>query len=71
MNIHIDLNDSDTGRRPHEVNITLIDGRIMNIAFTDEGIIWDLFDNDEDADPHTMGMLYDEWADFIEQEGAR
>jgi hypothetical protein len=71
MNLHIDLNDTEPLRRPHGVNITLTDGRLMSIIMTDEGIIWDMYDNEDDTDPHTMGMLYDEWADFIEQEGHR
>lgn len=71
MNLHIDLNDDEPLNRPHEVNITLTDGRLMNIAITNEGIIWDLFDDDDDHDPYTVGMLYEEWADLIEQEGHR
>jgi len=45
--------------------INLIDGRIMTITLTDEGIVFDVYERG-DNDPFTRAMTYDEWANWVE-----
>ena len=52
-------------------DLTLDDGRLFVINMTDEGIIMDLFDGPNDGDPKTIGMTYDEWAEYVDTEGNR
>lgn len=52
-------------------DLTLDDGRLFVINMTEEGVIMDLFDGPEDGDPKTIGMTYDEWAEFVDTEGNR
>jgi hypothetical protein len=60
----------------HRTEIDLGDGRHMTINITHEGIIMDVFGVQEDDsngmvrdDLHlgTVGMMFDEWADWIIQ----
>jgi len=47
--------------------VDLGDGRNLIVNVTDEGIIMDVFDGLFPEDEHlgTVGMMFDEWADWI------
>lgn len=54
---------SDTDSR---TEIALDDGRHLHINITGEGIILDLYECDGlDLEPTTVGMMFDEWAEWI------
>lgn len=59
-------------------DIDIGDGRLMSIVITEEGVIMDVFErqpeggdydllntSDEDVHLGTVGMMFDEWADWI------
>jgi hypothetical protein len=51
--------------------VTLADDRLLVVHLTDEGVIFDLFGDDDDDGPAvTVGATFDEWADLLEG-GAR
>jgi len=54
-----------------EFSVTLGDGRILNINVTHEGVIMDVFERrpeyaDQDEHLGTAGMMFDEWADWVD-----
>ena len=64
----------------HRTDIDIGDGRHMTINITHEGVIMDVFErqpeggdydllntSDEDVHLGTVGMMFDEWADWIIQ----
>ena len=68
--------ESETGDGLGRFMIDLGDGRNMTVNVTSEGIIMDVFavsehidysDNPPGEDEHigTVGMMFDEWADWI------
>ena len=61
---------SDTDSR---MWIDIGDGRNLSITITDEGVIMDVYEPgfrniDEDKHIGTVGMMFDEWADWIVRE---
>jgi hypothetical protein len=41
------------------------DNRTLVVTITDEGVIMDVFDNNTNQLIETVGMMADEWADWI------
>jgi len=70
--------ESETGEGLGRFMIDLGDGRNMTVNVTSEGIIMDVYErqpeggdydllntSDEDVHLGTMGMTFDEWADWV------
>jgi hypothetical protein len=53
---------------PYRFTIALPDGGVLYIHITEEGLILDLFGEDEEGFIGTIGRTFDEWADTIKQE---
>ena len=66
MSIRYTETKSDTDSR---TEIDLGDGRLMTITITHEGIIMDVylrgFTPETDTLEGTVGMMFDEWADWV------
>ena len=66
---HIDVNYQ--AGTVEGLNITRFDpegGRSLSVVFTDEGIIMDVYDVDEEGNDYwadSWAMMYNEWADRI------
>ena len=71
MSIRYTETKSDTDSR---MEIDIGGGRTLNIIITDEGVIMDVYGLDEDDGVRdhyhlgTVGMMFDEWADWIVRE---
>jgi len=67
MSITYTETKSDTDSR---TEIDIGDGRTLTISITGEGLIMDVYEPgfrniDEDKHIGTVGMMFDEWADWI------
>mgnify|MGYP001560314752 FL=1 len=51
-----------------DFNVLLDDGRALNVRVSDEGIVMDVFGLQDDLHLGTVGMMFDEWADWIVRE---
>ena len=55
----------------HRTTVALPEGRTLYIITTDEGVIFDLYyeNDDEESLIGTAAMTFDEWADWIQGRG--
>ena len=62
---------SEEGDSGHRTAVSLLGDRTLYIITTDEGVIFDLYHEEDDNESliGTAAMTFDEWADWTEGRG--